>query len=300
MPGPSEHAHCSVGLVVHTTSATASLLPGAVASLRRAGVASSAIHAVLSNATQPAADGSMDGTHTHRRPRGFYEVSGLLWLCSQSRLLARHRSWLNLPASALAGPSFAETLAGLQQACRRGDAAETRPLCPTQSDGLGVYASADLARTACPSLQESLDGAALQTEAKLRKWSHTQASLTLSRLNASSRAPLASADRRWCWVNYIFRNVSVPLDDPHALLSVPMARAGRGPNSAASTAMRDQRRAAAKGLRNTTHARPGLRGLLDLLSHDDLVHMYKQGPRTFLYEFEGIDLYQRRAADMSF
>ena len=90
---------------------------------------------------------------------------------------------------------------------------------------------------------------------------------------------------------------------PSHQLPVPLPQARTGSTTAQSrvAAARARSRPSVSGMdANTTHARPGLRGLLDLLSHDDLVHTYKQGPRTFLYEFDGVDLYQRRAADMSF
>lgn len=264
---------CSVGVVLHSSSSSASstLLRAATASLTRAGVNADAIHSF-----------THDQALHHEKA-----LSGLVALCGKPRQLAQHAAWLSLPASVLAGPRFTDALTEAELACNRGEAPRTRALCPTQSEGAGLYGSSALQEVACPRILD-------RSSKRLGR----EAVLTL--LNASSQPPLASGDKRHCWVNYIFTNVSRGPDHPLGLLSVPMARAGRGPNSAASTAMRDQRRGAAKGLRNTTYARAGLRGLIDLLEIDHLVHRYKQGAESFLYEFDGLDMYQRRAADFSF
>lgn len=264
---------CSVGIALHSSSSASSrtLLRAATASLTRAGVRADAIHSF-----------TQDRALHHEKA-----LSALVALCEKPRQLAQHAAWLSLPASVLAGPRFTDSLAEAELACRRGEAPRTRALCPIQSEGAGLYASSALQDIACPRLLDT-------SSKKLGR------EAVLGLLNASSQRPLASGDTRHCWVNYIFKNLSATPDHPLGLLSVPMARAGRGPNSAASTAMRDQRRGAAKGLRNTTYARAGLRGLLDLLEVDHLVHRYKQGPESFLYEFDGIDMYQRRAADFSF
>ena len=129
-----------------------------------------------------------DCTHNHAGPK-----SALHWLCESPRWLARHRAWLIMPSSMLAGPRFVQALADTEQACRRAEALQTRPLCPSHSEGVGLYAASELQETACSHiLRES-------PMPRTKRKGHGRDEVLTGVLNASGRPSLGWSDRKYCW-----------------------------------------------------------------------------------------------------